>query len=58
MGFLTNIIAGTIKTCITPVTVVADSLDVLMGEEPTNTKKVIKSTKNSFKKAEDSDSFL
>ena len=58
MGFLTNIISGTVKTCITPVIVVADSLDVLMGEEPTNTKKVIKSTKNSFKKAEDSDSFL
>jgi hypothetical protein len=43
MGFLTNLISATVKTVITPVAIVKDVVDVATGNEPENTKNLLKS---------------
>jgi hypothetical protein len=43
MGFLTNIISATIKTALTPVTVVVDVVNVATGQDADATKKLLSS---------------
>lgn len=43
MGFLTNMFSATVKTVLTPVAVVKDTVNVLTGEEPNTTKKLVSS---------------
>ena len=43
MGFFSNIISATVKTALTPLAVVKDAIDVATGEEPENTKDLLKS---------------
>jgi len=53
MGFLTNLISATVKTVITPVAVVKDVVDVAMGNEPENTKELLKSAAKDAERAAD-----
>jgi len=43
MGFFSNLISATVKTALTPVAVVKDTVNVVTGEEPEETKKLIES---------------
>jgi hypothetical protein len=43
MGFLTNMFSSVVKVAITPVAVVKDVVDVATGDDPKNTKKLLKS---------------
>ena len=43
MGFLTNLISATVKIALTPVALARDVVDVALGEEAENTKKLLKS---------------
>ena len=43
MGFLTNLISATVKTALTPVAIIKDVVSVATGDEPENTKKLLKS---------------
>jgi hypothetical protein len=43
MGFFSNIISATVKTALTPVAVVMDTVNVVTGEEPNATKHLIES---------------
>lgn len=64
MGFLTNLISATAKTALTPVAIVKDVVEVATGNEPENTKKLLKSAAKDIEKASDTaigennDSFL
>jgi len=42
-GFIGNIISSGVKLALTPVVIVKDTIDVVLGEDPENTKKLIKS---------------
>lgn len=53
MGFLTNLISATVKTAITPVAVVKDVVNVIVGEEPETTKDLLKSAAKDVGKAGD-----
>lgn len=53
MGFLSNIISATVKTALTPLAVVKDAVDVVVGEEPENTKKLLDSAKAEASRAAD-----
>lgn len=53
MGFLTNVLSATVKTALTPVAVVKDAADVVMGSEPKNTKKILQSAAKDAEKALD-----
>jgi len=53
MGFLTNLISATVKTALTPIAVVADVLDVAVGDEPKNTKKLLESASKDAKRVGD-----
>jgi len=53
MGFFSNIISATVKTVLTPVAVVKDVVDVAIGEEPDNTKKLLESAQDDAKDAVD-----
>ena len=53
MGFLTNLISATVKTALTPVAIVKDVVDVATGNEPENTKKLLKSAAKDAEKAGD-----
>lgn len=53
MGFLTNLISATVKTALTPVAIVKDVVDVATGNEPENTKKLLKSAAEDAEKAGD-----
>jgi hypothetical protein len=53
MGFLTNLISATVKTVITPVAIVKDVVDVATGNEPENTKNLLKSAANDLEQAGD-----
>ena len=43
MGFFSNIVSATIKTALTPVAVVKDAVNVVLGEEADATKDLLKS---------------
>lgn len=53
MGFLTNLISATVKTALTPVAIVKDVVDVATGNEPENTKKLLKSAAKDVERAGD-----
>lgn len=43
MGFLSNLISASVKTVLTPVAVTKDVVNIVIGEEPESTKKLLKS---------------
>jgi len=43
MGFFSNIISATVKTVISPIAIVKDVVNVAIGEEANNTKKLLES---------------
>jgi hypothetical protein len=43
MGFLTNMFSATIKTVLTPVAVIKDTVNIITGEEPDATKSILSS---------------
>jgi hypothetical protein len=43
MGFFTNIVSATIKTVLTPVAVIKDTVNIVTGEEADATKKLLNS---------------
>jgi hypothetical protein len=57
MGLLGNLVSGTIKTALTPLAVVKDAVDVALGEEPENTKKLLNSAGKDFENAVEDDPF-
>lgn len=53
MGFFSDIISATVKTVLTPVAIVKDAVAVVKGEEPDNTKDLLKSAGEDFNNAVD-----
>jgi hypothetical protein len=53
MGFLTNIFSAAVKTVLTPAAVVKDGINVVTGEEPDATKKLLSSTANDIEEGFD-----
>lgn len=53
MGFFSEIISATVKTALTPIAVVKDVVNVVSGEEPNATKKLLKSAGKDVEKAID-----
>lgn len=53
MGFFSNIVSATIKIALAPVAVVKDVVDVAIGGDADNTKKLIESAKDDAKDAVD-----
>jgi hypothetical protein len=51
--FLGDVASAGVKTVLTPVAVVKDTVSVVIGQEPTATEKLIKSIGESLEKAED-----
>ena len=51
MGFLGNIISATVKTVLTPIAVIKDVGNVVTGNEPDATKKLLKSAGKDLDKA-------
>lgn len=51
MGFLSNIISATVKVALTPIAVVKDAVHVVQGEEPEETKELLKSAGRDAEKA-------
>jgi hypothetical protein len=43
MGFFTNIVSATIKTALTPVAVIKDTVNIVTGEEADATKNLLNS---------------
>jgi hypothetical protein len=43
MGFFSNILSATVKVVLTPVAIVTDAVAIVKGEEPDNTKDLLKS---------------
>ncbi len=43
MGFFSSLISATVKVAITPVAVVKDTVNVVVGEEPNATKELLES---------------
>ncbi len=43
MGFFTNIVSATIKTVLTPVAVIKDTVNIVTGEEADATKNLLNS---------------
>ncbi len=43
MGFLSGIISATIKTALTPIAIVKDAVNVVVGEEADSTKSLLES---------------
>ena len=43
MGYVSNIISATVKTAISPIAIVKDVVNVAIGEEANNTKKLLES---------------
>jgi len=37
MGFFGKLVSATVKTALTPLTVVSDTINVITGQEPTDT---------------------
>jgi len=53
MGFLTNLISATVKTALTPVAIVKDTIDVASGKDAENTKRLLKSASKDAERAGD-----
>lgn len=53
MGFFSNIISATVKTVITPIAIVKDVVNVVTGEEPDATKKLLESAGKDVEQAID-----
>lgn len=51
MGFFSELISATVKTALTPVAIIKDVVDVAKGEEPQNTKGLLKSAGKDFDEA-------
>lgn len=43
MGFFDSLISASVKTVLAPVAIIKDAVDVTIGIEPENTKKLTKS---------------
>ncbi len=43
MGFFTNIVSATIKTVLTPIAVIKDTVNIVTGEEADATKNLLSS---------------
>lgn len=53
MGFFSNILGAAVKTALTPLAVVKDAANVVIGEEADETKKLLESAGNDVKDATD-----
>ena len=53
MGFFSEIISATVKTALTPIAVMKDVVNVATGNEPDETKKLLKSSGKDVEKAID-----
>ena len=53
MGFFSNILSATVKVGLTPVAIVADVVSIVKGDEPDNTKDLLKSAGDDFDDAID-----
>ena len=53
MGLLVNLISATVKTALTPVAIVKDLADVATGNDPENTKNLLKSAAKDAEKVGD-----
>jgi len=53
MGFITSLISATIKTALTPIAVAKDAFDVVTGNEPETTKKLLQSAVDDLEHAGD-----
>ena len=53
MGFFSNILSATVKVVLTPVAIVADVVSIVKGDEPDNTKDLLKSAGDDFDDAID-----
>ncbi len=51
--FIGDMASGAVKLALTPVAVVKDTVDVVIGEDPTSTKDLIKSAGDDFSDAVD-----
>ena len=45
MGFFSNIVSATIKTALTPVAIVKDTVNIVTGNEVDSTKKLLESAR-------------
>lgn len=53
MGFFSNLVSAAVKVAITPVAVIKDVVDVATGEDPENTKKLLKAAARDVEDAGD-----
>lgn len=53
MGFLSGMFSAVVKTALTPVAIVKDVVNVAIGEEAEDTKKLLESAGDDVKKATD-----
>jgi hypothetical protein len=53
MGFFSEIISATVKVACTPITIVQDATDVVLGNEPDSTKKLLESAGKDAERAID-----
>lgn len=53
MGFLSKLVQSTVKVALTPVAVVKDTADVIAGNQPKNTQKLLESAVKDVEKATD-----
>ena len=53
MGFFSSIISATVKTALTPIAVVKDTVSVVAGEEPTATANLVDSALDDLEDAVD-----
>lgn len=53
MGFFSNLTSGLVKVALTPLAVIKDAADVIIGETPDNTKNLLKDAGKDFEKAMD-----
>lgn len=53
MGFFDSLASGLVKTVCTPIAIAKDVVDVTMGNNPDNTKKLIESALEDFEDAID-----
>lgn len=53
MGFLSKLVSSTVKTALTPVSIIKDAAEVATGGNADNTKKLLEDAGNDFEKAFD-----
>lgn len=54
MGFFSDIIGATVKTALTPIAIVKDAVNVVVGDEADTTKDLLRSAKKDVESATDS----